>query len=48
MPIISLYWFAVQQKTSILRSQKQSLFESKFSVKSNGYVPSFYKEREVA
>ena len=48
MPVIPLYLFAAQQKTSTLRRQKWSLLESKFSVESNGFVPSFYKKQEVA
>ena len=48
MPVILLYWFAAPQKTSTLRRQKWSFFESKFSIESNGFVPSFYKEQEVA
>ena len=40
MPVISLYWFAAQQK--------KSLFDAKFSVESNGLVASFYKEQKVA
>ena len=48
MPVISLNWFAAQQKISTIRRQKLSLFESKFSVELNGFVPSFYKEQEVA
>ena len=48
MPVILLSWFAVEQKTSTLRRQKWSLFESKFCVESNEFVPSFYKEQQVA
>ena len=48
MPVISLHCFAAQQKTSTLQRQKWSLFESKFSEESNGFVPSFYKEQEEA
>ena len=40
IPIISLYWFTARQKTGTLQCQKWSLFESKFSVESNGFVPS--------
>ena len=48
MRVISLYWFAAQQQNSSLRRQKYSLFRSKFSVESNEYVPSFFKEQKVA
>ena len=48
MLVIPLYWFAAQQQNSSLRRQKYSLFPSKFSVESNEYVPSFYKEQKVA
>ena len=48
MPVISLYWFAAQQKNSSLRRQKYSFFPSKFSVESNEYAPSFYKEQKLA
>ena len=48
MPVILLYLFAAQQKTSTLCRQKWSLFESKFSAESNGFVTSIYKEQEVA
>ena len=47
MPVILLYWFAGQQKTSTLRCQN-ILFGSKYNVESNGFVPSLYKEHEVA
>ena len=48
MPVISFYWFDAQQQNSSLRRQKYSLFRSKFSVESNEYVPSFFKEQKVA
>ena len=49
MPVISLYWFAAQQQNSSLRRrQNYSLFRFKFSVESNEYVPSFFKEEKVA
>ena len=48
MPVISLYWFAAQQKTSILKCQNYSLLDSNSSVESIGFVPAFYKEHEVA
>ena len=39
-PVISLYWFAAQQKTSTLLRQT----DSKFSVEPNGFVSSFSNE----
>ena len=45
MPVISLYWFAAQQQNSLLRRQKDSLFDSRFSVESYEYVPTFFKEK---
>ena len=45
MLVISLYWFAAQQHNSSLRRQKDSLFDSKFIVESNEYVPTFFKEQ---
>ena len=48
MSPISLQQFPAQQKTSTLWRQKTELIWPKFKVESNGFVPSFYKELEVA
>ena len=39
MPVISLYWFAVQQQTSTSRRQKSSSVYSKFSVEQSELTP---------
>ena len=48
MPLILLYWFAAQQQTSSLRSQKSPSIYSKFSVELSELPPSFQNAQEVA
>ena len=48
MPVISLYWFAAQQRTSTCRRQKSSSIYSKFSVEESEFTPSFQNPQEVA
>ena len=48
MPVISLYWFAVQQQTSTRRRQKSRSIYSKFSVEENELTPSFQNPQEGA
>ena len=47
MPVISLYWFAAQQ-TSTLRHQKSHSIYSKFSVELSELTPNFQNPQEVA
>ena len=48
MPVISLYWFAVQQQTSTYRRQKSGSIYLKFSVEVNELTPSFQNPQKVA
>ena len=48
MPVILLYWFAVQQQTSTCRRKKSRSIYSKFSVEQNEFTPSFQNPQEVA
>ena len=46
MPVISLCCAGLLRSRK--QRQEQSLFDAKFSVESNGFIPNFYKEQEVA
>ena len=46
LPVMSLYWFDVQQQTSTLIGQKY-VFYLKLNVELNELIPSFQKELQV-